>query len=115
MEIHVQQCQSCGSDHLKNILQRSPGEPERVYVQCQSCKAFVASYIMAPVGYYHHGKGFESFVRSIFRSGEFMSGRKVSQLFEERKEEELQRFNELLVKLNEKEAKQKASEQPAKG
>ena len=61
MEIHVQRCQFCGSNKMKNILVRQPGDRDRVYVQCHDCEEFVASYIIAPRGYYHHGKGYESF------------------------------------------------------
>lgn len=96
MEIHVQKCQKCHSGSLKNILYREPGELDKVYVQCQECGEFVASYVISPLGYFHNGKGFESFLRGINRSGEFMSGRRIQGLFDKRKEEELGRFVKLI-------------------
>ena len=102
MEIHLQHCQECGSDQVRNILYRQPGEPDRVIVQCTQCEHFVASYIIAPLGYYHHGKGFESFVRGLHRSGEFMSGRKVQALFESRKEKETRLFDKVVALLRER-------------
>jgi len=103
MELHVQKCQFCESESMKNILVRHPGDPDKVYVQCNNCGEFVASYVIAPMGYYHHGKGYESFLRGIHRSGEFMSGRNVQRLFEERKETELNFFQKILEALRKKE------------
>ena len=51
MEVHVQKCQHCKSQNLKNIIYRESGEPDRVFVQCQNCQEFVASYVIAPLGY----------------------------------------------------------------
>ena len=51
MEIHVQKCQKCDSNNVKNIIFRESGEPDRIYVQCQDCDDFVASYVIAPMGY----------------------------------------------------------------
>ena len=99
MKIHVQKCQNCGSKEHKNILARESGEPDRVYVQCQACQEFVASYVIAPLGYYHHGKGYESFLRGVTRSGEFMSGRRIKGLFLKRKVDELKAFQQILEKL----------------
>ena len=94
MDIHVQHCQKCNSAQLKNILLRENGEPDKVYVQCQNCGEFVASYIIAPMGYYHHGKGYESFLRGVIRSGEFSSGRNLQQIFVNRKESEVKKFEQ---------------------
>ena len=102
MEIHIQKCQKCQSIQLKNILFREPGEPDKVYVQCHNCDEFVASYVISPLGYYHHGKGYESFLRGVHRSGGFMSGRRIKRLFLERKEGELENFEEVLEILEEK-------------
>jgi len=71
-------------------------------VQCLDCESFVASYVISPLGYYHHGKGYESFLRGIHRSGEFMSGRNVQRLFEDRKEQDLEEFQEVLAALQRK-------------
>lgn len=110
MEIHIQKCQKCGSTHLRNIIYRESGDADRIYAQCHDCQEFVASYVIAPLGYYHNGKGFESFLRGVNRSGEFMSGRRVNQLFLNRTEEEQAAFDEViqtLQKLEEKRGKEK--------
>lgn len=107
MEVHVQQCQFCESRQVRDILVREEGEPDRVFVQCQKCDAFVASYVIAPLGYYHHGKGFESFLRGIYRSGEFMSGRRVKEKFQHRKDKEQERFGKALDALAQKEEETK--------
>ncbi|MBT8189063.1 MAG: hypothetical protein KJO29_01440 [Bacteroidia bacterium] len=88
---------------MKNILSRKAGQADRVYVQCQDCNEFVASYKIAPLGYYHHGKGFESFLRGVHRSGEFMSGRRVKQLFEKRKSGAIESFQKVLKLLEARE------------
>lgn len=63
MEIHRQQCQKCGSHAAQNILVREPGQPSTVYVHCLDCEELVARYTLSQ--YYHHGKGIESFLRSL--------------------------------------------------
>lgn len=88
---------------MKNILYRQTGKSDKVYVQCQNCGEFVASYAIAPRGYYHHGKGYESFLRGISRGGEFMSGTRVQRLFTEHKEKEIQTFEKVLKLLKDKE------------
>jgi hypothetical protein len=70
------------------------------------CEAFVASYVIAPLGYYHHGKGYESFLRGIHRSGEFMSGRNVQRMYEDRKEQDLEEFREVLNAIQRKRKKE---------
>jgi hypothetical protein len=111
MEIHVQRCQNCQSDNLKNIICRSSGEPDRVYVQCHDCKDFVASYVIAPLGYFHNGKGYESFLRGVHRSGEFMSGRNIKQLYINRKNIEQASFDEVLEALRLRDEKRKKREE----
>ncbi|MEZ4686644.1 MAG: hypothetical protein R3B47_11430 [Bacteroidia bacterium] len=96
MEIHVQHCQNCQSISMKNILFREAGESDRVYVQCLDCGEFVASYVIAPMGYYHHGKGYESFLRGVNRSGEFMSGSRIKKKFQEHKEGEIRAFAQVI-------------------
>ncbi|MCG8326324.1 MAG: hypothetical protein MI974_01505 [Chitinophagales bacterium] len=85
------------------MLVRNPGDPDKVYVQCHNCKELVASYVIAPLGYYHHGKGYESFLRGVHRSGDFLSGRNINRLYEERKTEEMAQFQKVLEHLNKKE------------
>jgi hypothetical protein len=108
MEVLIQKCQNCQSDNLKNILYRESGEPDRVFVECQDCNVFVASYVIAPLGYFHNGKGFESFLRGVNRSGGFMSGRRVKNLFAERTDLEVKAFKEVTERLKEKIDSQKS-------
>ncbi|NRA50097.1 MAG: hypothetical protein HRU12_13265 [Phaeodactylibacter sp.] len=103
MELHKQHCQFCDSTNMKNILVRKIGESDKVFVQCHDCGNFVASYVIAPLGYYHHGKGYESFLRSMHRSGEFMSGRNITRLFEDRKEQDIEEFKEVIRLMEKKE------------
>lgn len=105
MELHIQKCQACESDKLKNILYRQPGNADKVYVQCQDCGEFVASYAIAPRGYYHHGKGYESFIRGISRGGEYMSGSRIKRLFFEHKDREIKYFERVLALLKERDKK----------
>ena len=108
MELHVQRCQSCNSINMKNILVRENGASDRVYVQCQDCKSFVASYEIAPMGYFHNGKGYESFLRGIVRSGEITSSRNLQSLFETRRQKELNKYDEVIQKLEERDAQRNA-------
>jgi hypothetical protein len=63
MEVHRQRCQACESLDLRDILVRRQGEPTAVYVRCAKCGELVARYLLR--GYYHHGKGAESFYKSV--------------------------------------------------
>ncbi len=110
MELHIQQCQACGSKTVRNILYRDIGEPDRVFVQCANCEALVATYVIGPMGYYHHNKGYESFLRSFHRSGEFMSGRNLQKYFEARVEKETSMFEQVLQKLEERNAAREKEE-----
>lgn len=67
MEIHIQKCQKCRSRNLRNVLVRD--EDQKVFVQCRDCGELVARYVLARGGYFHAGKGFESFLRSLERDG----------------------------------------------
>jgi hypothetical protein len=51
------------------------------------------------MGYYHDEKGYESFLRSLQRSGEYMSGRNLGQLYENRVERERKKFNQVIAAL----------------
>lgn len=62
MQVSRQTCQSCGTIDVRNILVREPGQATMVYVRCRQCKSLVASYELS--GYYHHGKGIESYLRA---------------------------------------------------
>ncbi len=105
MEIHVQTCQACKSQNVKNILYRQEGERDRVFVECVNCGEFVASYKVGPMGYYHHGKGYDSFLRGLLRSGEFSSGRNIARLYQQRQSEELEMFKKAVGLVNTREEK----------
>lgn len=101
MDIHRQTCQKCGSRQMRNLLVRDLGSKDKVYVQCSSCRELVARYIVATQGYYHHNKGFESYVKGLQRGGEFMSGRDLHQQFDQTKIECEAEFLEVLKRLEE--------------
>lgn len=74
MEVHRQQCQTCGSIRVHDILVRESGQPQTVFVVCAECHGLVARYRLQE--YYHHGKGADSFIRS--RQGKLAdSGREL--------------------------------------
>ncbi|VUD69121.1 hypothetical protein TDB9533_04487 [Thalassocella blandensis] len=100
MELHIQKCQQCGSHHQRNILVRS--EEQKVFVQCRDCKSLVARYILASGGYYHEGKDFESFLRSIERDQGTTSGRDLQTLFEEVQQSVAQEFEDTIKKAGER-------------
>lgn len=99
MEVHRQTCQNCGSRNMRNILAREPGEPDKVFVQCRYCKELVARYMIGQGGYYHHGKGFESYIRGLSRGGEIMSGKNVKNEFDTMKTKCLAAFEKVLEAL----------------
>ncbi len=101
MEVHRQTCQACGCRQMRNLLYRETGQKDKVFVQCTSCDALVARYVLAQRGYYHHGRGFESYLRSLNRGGHFESAKELKNDFEEVSEnsqEEFQRVMDLLEK-----------------
>ena len=76
---------------------REPGQEDRVFVQCWSCKSLVARYIIGHRGYYHHGKGFESYISGLNRGGHFMSGKDFKKEFNETIKESLEEFEKALA------------------
>lgn len=94
MELHVQKCQACQSRQLRNILVRD--EKQYVYVQCRACGEFVARYILDSGGYFHAGKGYESYLRSIERDGGISSGRESAVSYESVEEEAKEEFAKVL-------------------
>jgi hypothetical protein len=100
MELHIQKCQKCGSRSVRNILVRD--EQQKVFVQCRNCHELVARYILASGGYYHAGKGFESFLRSIERDGALSSGRGIDEWFQDVGATANEEFENLKTLLNEK-------------
>ncbi len=103
MEIHRQTCQLCGSKQMRDLIVREPGEPDKVFVQCDQCKEMVARYVIAPNGYFHAHKNFESYLRGIHRGGDVMSGRSIQAEYEKTQEICENRFRELKEKLKEME------------
>ncbi|MDF1815093.1 MAG: hypothetical protein P1V20_23015 [Verrucomicrobiales bacterium] len=98
MEVHRQRCQACQSIDVRNILVRRQGEPTAVYVRCANCGELVARYQLSD--YYHHGKGPESFYRSIGADA-CDSGRRALEIFNRAKEDSIQGFKDALERLKE--------------
>jgi hypothetical protein len=86
---------------MMNILARQPGKPGAVYVRCRKCRRLVARYKLSE--YYHHGKGIESFLKSL-GPGAGDSARHFIEEFERAKQESLDGFEEA-VKLLKKAGK----------
>lgn len=98
MEVHRQQCQECGSFTQYDVLVRESGQPQTVFVVCASCHNLVARYRLQ--GYYHHGKGADSFIRS--REGKMAeSGRELLEEFDTVKLDALRGFKRMLELLAE--------------
>lgn len=95
MEVHRQQCQKCGSRELVNYLVRESGTV--VYVSCHQCKHLVARYrLEGQSGYFHIGRGFDSFLRNLSLGEDLSSARELRRLFEETEEECLEEFKLVL-------------------
>lgn len=93
MEVHRQQCQNCGSFEVRNILVRDTDVPNIVYVCCTACGELVARYKLSE--YYHHGKGADSFIRSLGAAA-VESGRNVLEQFKRAQEESIAGYREAL-------------------
>ncbi len=100
MEIHIQKCQNCDSRNLRNILSRE--EAQRVYVQCRDCEHLVARYVIAPGGYFHEGKDYESFLRTMMLDGGFSSARDLKSLFQEVSERATEGFEKTIERAKQK-------------
>lgn len=96
MEVHRQTCQNCGSRELKNIIVRDFETSDKVFVRCSQCKKLVARYIIAHGGYYHHEKGFESYLRGLNRGGSFMSGKSIKSEFEKITHQSLEEYERVI-------------------
>lgn len=96
MEVNRQRCQACGSHDVRNILARHEGDRTLVFVRCASCSKLVARYELS--GYYHHGKGLESYLRGAGASEE-ESGREWLAEFRATEEEALRGYEEALQAL----------------
>lgn len=97
MELHVQQCQKCFSRDVRNVLVREGRD--LVYVQCAACESLVARYIISSSGYFHIGKGYESFLRSHERDGMSLQTRDMADEFKQTEKElcvEFEKLKEIL-------------------
>lgn len=101
MEIHRQTCQTCGSRKMRNILVREPKKNDEVVVECLDCRDLVARYIIAKGGYYHHARGYESYLRGLTRNGDFMNLRIMEPQYEEIKESCTEKFKKVTEYLKE--------------
>ncbi len=100
MDIYIQKCQQCGSRNLRNILARD--DAQRVFVQCRDCGHFVARYVIAPGGYFHDGRDYESFLRVTMLDSGFSSGRDLKTVFKETAESSQRGFDRAIKKAKEK-------------
>ena len=94
MDVYIQKCQQCDSRNLRNILVRD--DAQRVFVQCRDCDHLVARYVIAPGGYFHAGKDYESFLRAMMMDSGFSSGRDLKAVFQEVAENSQKGFEEAL-------------------
>ncbi len=94
MELKRQTCQGCGSREHHNVLRRGEEHPLTVYVICARCKELVARYKLD--SYYHHGKGFESWLR---RQGASESGRDLATAFGEVSHSSVAEFADVMSEL----------------
>jgi len=100
MDVYIQKCQNCNSRNLRNILARD--DAQRVYVQCRDCAHLVARYVIAPGGYFHEGKDYESFLRTMMLDGGFSSGRDLKAAFKEVSDSCAQGFTEAVERAQKK-------------
>lgn len=98
MEVHRQTCQQCGSINVRNILVRDQDESISVYVRCSNCLELVAAYALRD--YYHHHRGYESFLRS-HGSSSSESGREWLSQFKKAEQDALTGFAAALKSLEE--------------
>ena len=95
MRVHRQRCQACGSLEHNVLLVREPGLPQVVLVRCAACRELVARYELS--AYYHHGRGYESWIASFHGSAE--SGRDLLHRFGEVKATAVRQFQRVVERL----------------
>lgn len=93
MIVHRQQCQVCGSREHNVLLVRETGDPQVAIVRCAKCRALVARYELSD--YYHHGRGYESWISSF--TGVAESGRDLLQRFHEATERAVTQFQKAVA------------------
>lgn len=77
------------------LLVRQPGEDQVVLVRCARCRTLVARYELS--AYYHHGRGFESWINSFRGAAE--SGRDLLQRFKDVQREAVEQFEQVVEHL----------------
>lgn len=97
MEVHRQTCQACGSTDVRNILVRERGRAQMVYVRCAGCGGLVARYRLRD--YYHHGKGIESFLKSVGVEASDSARRQLAD-FQDIQADALEGYREALERLD---------------
>lgn len=100
MDVYIQQCQHCKSRNLRNILARD--HAQHVYVQCRDCGEFVARYVVATGGYFHNGKDYESFIRTMMLDSGFSSGRDMKTVYQEVSDTSAKGFEEAVTRSKKK-------------
>lgn len=95
MDLHRQTCQNCGGTTHRLTIVRHEGETDKVFVKCADCGEFVARYTIAQRGYYHHGKGFESYLKGMNRGGVYESARDLAAGFDVIVEKAKKEFDEV--------------------
>jgi len=81
---------------LYDVLVREAGQPQTVFVICTECHSLVARYRLQ--GYYHHGKGADSFLRT--RRGKMAeSSRELLEEFDSVRVDALRGFKRVLALL----------------
>lgn len=96
MEVHRQKCQNCESLEHNNLIVRQPGKPQTILVRCAKCQDLVAAYQLDT--YYHHGKGFESWLANLKAHRE--SGRDLMKEFQETQQRNLKLYKDVLETLH---------------
>jgi hypothetical protein len=96
MQVRWQRCHACDATQFEELLSgKSDGLPV-VYVRCASCGALVARYELS--GYYRHGEGVESLLRSHdAAAGD--SGRRWLAELKEVRQETVRGYEEALARL----------------
>ena len=74
----LEHCPECGSVEMRNNLYFCPGQRVRVYVQCASCKGFVARYTLRG---YTSDKSYESVLNRL-RETRLTSGKRTLRIVE---------------------------------
>lgn len=83
---------------MQNLLRHGERHPLTIYVRCGQCGALVARYKLK--GYYHHGKGFGSWLQR-YQGISRESGRDLMGEFKEAQSSAVEEFAEVVEQLEE--------------